>query len=120
MKRLILTLSFVLTATPSLADGYVPVTDQSTFLSLVENRELRNFFYGIKLNVLGNGQIQGRAVGWDVTGSWSWQDGYFCREMNWGGDPIPYNCQLVEVEGNDRMRFTVDRGAGDSASFRLR
>jgi hypothetical protein len=33
---------------------------------------------------------------------------------------IPYNCQLVEERGGEVMRFTVDRGTGDSASFRLR
>lgn len=32
---------------------------------------------------------------------------------------IPWNCQLVEVR-DDTLRFTVDKGAGDSASFRLR
>ena len=66
-----------------------------------------------------DGRIDGSAVGWDITGTWQWQDGYFCREMAWGGDPIPYNCQLVEVEGDDRIRFTVDRGAGRSAAFSL-
>jgi len=39
--------------------------------------------------------------------------------MDWGGYPIDYNCQLVEVRGG-AMRFTVDRGAGDSATFNLR
>ncbi len=120
MKYAVLTLALALGATPALADSYVPVKDQATFLSLIENRELRNFFYGVRLNVLENGSIQGAAIGWDIEGTWSWQDGYFCREMSWGGDPIPYNCQLVEARGDDQMRFTVDRGAGDSASFRLR
>ena len=92
--------------------------DQATFLSLVDGKLLRNRLYGVRLNVFGNGQIQGEAVGWGITGTWSWQDGYFCREMNWGGDTIPYNCQLVEIRGNS-IRFTVDRGAGDSAAFRI-
>ena len=33
---------------------------------------------------------------------------------------IAYNCQLVEARDGEVMRFTVDRGKGDSASFRLR
>lgn len=120
MKSVILSLSLAIGAAPAVADSYVPVTDQATFLSLIQGKELRNFLYGVRLNVFENGSIQGAAVGWDITGTWSWQDGYFCREMNWGGDPIPYNCQLVEASGSERVRFTVDRGAGDSASFRLR
>jgi len=40
--------------------------------------------------------------------------------MDWDGTAIKYNCQLVELRGSDEMRFTVDRGAGRSARFRLR
>jgi hypothetical protein len=119
MKRAILSLILATAAAPALAESYVPVKDQATFLSLIEGKELRNFFYGVRLNVMADGQIAGAAIGWDIVGSWSWQDGYFCREMSWGGDPIAYNCQLVEARGDDRLRFTVDQGAGDSASFRL-
>ena len=120
MKSTILALVLATAATPSLAESYVPVKDQATFLSLIENKELSNFFYGVRLNVLQDGNIEGAAIGWDIKGTWTWQDGYFCREMSWGGDPIPYNCQLVEARGDKSMRFTVDRGAGDSASFRLK
>lgn len=120
MKYAILSLIFATAAAPAVADSYVPIKDQATFLSLIDGKELRNFFYGVRLNVYEDGQIAGAAVGWEIEGSWTWQDGYFCREMIWGGDLIPYNCQLVEARGEDRMRFTVDRGAGDSASFRLK
>ncbi len=106
-------------ALPAKAQDFRPVTDQSEFLALIGERNLTNRLYNLNLAVAPTGQIQGSAMGWAVTGSWSWQNGYFCREMAWGGDPIPYNCQLVEVAGN-QMRFTTDQGAGDSASFRLR
>jgi hypothetical protein len=105
---------------PAAASGFQPVRDQSTFLSLVEGRELRLNLFRIAIKVLPDGRIEGRALGWDLTGTWSWKDGYFCREMDWSGSPIPYNCQLVEVAGDKRIRFTVDRGEGDSASFSLR
>ncbi|WP_296425556.1 dihydrodipicolinate reductase [Yoonia sp.] len=118
MKRLALLLG--LAATPAFAESYIPVVDQDTFVSLLNGKELRHGFYGITLNVLENGQIKGAAIGWEITGNWVWQDGYFCRDLIWGGDPLGYNCQLVEVRGDDRIRFTVDRGAGNSASFRIR
>lgn len=119
MKYVVLSAILAVTAAPAAADSFVPVKDQATFVSLVQGKELRNRLYGVRLNVLDNGQIAGGALGWDIEGSWTWQDGYFCREMSWGGDPIPYNCQLVEANGTSQMRFTVDQGAGDSASFRL-
>ncbi|NJM84211.1 MAG: dihydrodipicolinate reductase [Tabrizicola sp.] len=110
----------VISAAPALANDYDKVTEKSDFLSLVDGRDLRIGLYNLTLSVLPDGRIQGSAMGWDITGTWSWQDGYFCREMDWSGKAIDYNCQLVEVHGGDKMRFTVDRGAGKSASFRLR
>ncbi len=119
MKHLALTTLLTLTPMSALADGFAPIKDEETFLSLVKDRELRIFLYGLRLQVREGGTIQGSALGSDITGTWDWQDGYFCREMAWGEDPIEYNCQLVEARGEDRMRFTVDQGAGDSATFRL-
>lgn len=107
-------------ALPASAQAFETVSDRDTFLALLDGRELRLGVFGIALDVRADGSIVGRASGWDVVGTWSWQDGYFCREMDWSGMPIPYNCQLVEVQNNAKMRFTVDRGAGDEATFNLR
>jgi len=114
-----LTLAAALAATPALAD-YRPITDQAEFLGFLATKNLSNRLYGLTLTVSPEGTISGRAAGYDVTGTWAWQDGYFCRQMNWGGQDIPYNCQLVEIRNGNEMRFTVDQGAGDSASFKLR
>ncbi len=43
----------------------------------------------------------------------------FCRDLFWGARDLGYNCQQVDVNGS-RIRFTSDRGRGDSAVFRLR
>ena len=118
MTAAALTLSLAL-AEPALAQGYEPVTDEATFLSLVDGKTLNIALYGLTLEVTPDGQIGGSALGSPVTGTWSWQDGYFCREMAWGEDPIEYNCQLVELSG-DLLRFTTDQGSGESASFRIR
>jgi hypothetical protein len=115
------TAALVLTlAAPATAEGFQPVTDKARFLNLIQDRELRIGLYDLSINVLPDGRIAGSALGWDITGQWSWKDGYFCREMDWSGTPISYNCQLVEAHGADKLRFTVDQGRGDSATFRLR
>ena len=120
MLRLIL--SALLLAAPVLAaaNEFEPVKDEGTFLSLIKDRVLRIGLYNLSLNVLPDGRIEGSALGWGITGSWDWKDGYFCREMDWSGMEIDYNCQLVEAQGAEKLRFTVDQGAGDSAVFRLR
>jgi hypothetical protein len=120
MTRMFFTLGLCLAAAAARADDYVPVTEKEQFLSALSGRELELRLFKIRLDVQPDGQIEGSALGWDVTGNWKWTDGYFCREMDWSGYDIPFNCQLVEVRGTSEMRFTVDRGAGDSASFRLR
>jgi hypothetical protein len=117
-----LTAIILLLAAPlsAAADDFQPVTEKDRFLDLVQDRELRIGVYNLSLNVLPDGSIDGSALGWKITGSWAWKNGYFCREMDWSGTPIDYNCQLVEANGSEKLRFTVDQGKGDSATFRLR
>ena len=98
------------------AEPFSVVNNADRFVSLVNGRELRRF--GIRLNVTPEGQIQGRAFGAPVTGEWTWQGGYFCRDLFWNGDDLGYNCQLVEESG-DTLRFTSDQGSGMSAELNL-
>ncbi len=101
-------------------DEFVAVSDEAAFLALVDGRELRLGMLGISVEVLADGTIRGSASGWDLTGNWTWQDGFFCRDIDWSGTKIEYNCQLVEARGTEAMRFTVDQGAGQAAEFNLR
>ena len=118
MRYIYFSFLMLFVAAPAAA-AFDRISDRSTFMETVGGKDLRIGIYGLTLNVLDNGQITGRAVGYDITGSWSWENGYFCRDMDWSGYPIEYNCQLVEVDG-DRIRFTVDQGAGDDAVLRIR
>lgn len=107
-------------ALPAYANDFAKVSDKSEFLKLVDGRDLRIGMFNLTLRLNKNGTINGSALGWDITGSWDWKDGYFCREMDWSGKAIDYNCQLVEARGTEKLRFTVDKGTGDSASFDIR
>ncbi|MCF1707841.1 dihydrodipicolinate reductase [Tabrizicola sp. J26] len=121
MGRLAFALLLVLvSALPVRADTFSPVRDREQFLSIISGKTLELPLFRIRLEVRPDGRIEGSALGWEVTGSWNWQDGYFCRDMDWSGTPIAHNCQLVEAKGSQQVRFTVDRGEGESASFRLR
>lgn len=119
MRQFIALAVSVLVSTPVAAAEFSTVSDKDTFLSLIEGRQLLLTTWDVALTVTPNGQITGNMLGWDLTGSWSWKDGYFCREMDWSGYTIDYNCQLVEVKGTTSLRFTVDQGAGKSAVFSL-
>jgi hypothetical protein len=115
----LLALMLSLVALPARADGYERIATREDFVAAVDGRDMRIGLLGITLNVRADGTITGDAMGWPVTGSWDWKDGFFCREMDWSGTPIPFNCQLVERRGDD-IRFTVDKGTGDSARFAMR
>ncbi|KIC50205.1 hypothetical protein [Tateyamaria sp. ANG-S1] len=117
MRMMMFAAAAALSAGPALAE-LVKVDDQSRFVQLVNGKTLTRPF--VRLNVTPDGKIAGRGARWDVEGTWSWQNGYFCRDLFWGGDPLGYNCQEVEATGDGRIKFTSDRGAGDSAMFRLR
>lgn len=99
------------------ADQVQRITEEDRFLALVEDRTLRRSF--VRLEVTPDGFIRGRGFGRAVRGPWEWQDGYFCRDLYWGETSLGANCQAVHLDGT-RLRFTSDRGTGDSAAFRLR
>ena len=120
MKFWLSFLTVIAFSSPVVANNYEPISERGAFIAALVGKNLSNRLYGLTLKVTGDGAIAGSAVGSPITGSWSWIDGYFCRQMDWGGTDIPYNCQLVEIRNGNEMRFTVDRGVGDSASFMLR
>jgi len=103
-------------ATPAFAD-YEQVTTKADFVALVAGKSLTRPM--VKLSVLPNGQISGMGAVWEITGQWQWKGNYLCRSLEWGGDDLGYNCQSVEADGA-KMRITSDKGAGQSAEFRLR
>jgi hypothetical protein len=96
---------------------FAPITTKSEFVQKVAGKDLT--MLGIRVTIDPVGGITGRAMGWNVSGDWTWMDGYFCRNMTWGGDDLGYNCQAVSTNGI-KVRFQSDKGTGQSADLRLR
>jgi hypothetical protein len=108
-------LALILAGTAATAE-FAKITDEEKFRTLVAGKTLTRPL--VRLQVTPEGGISGTGVTWEVTGSWDWRDGFFCRDLYWGGSDLGYNCQEVAI-GDGRVRFTSDRGAGDFADFRL-
>ena len=104
----------LLVATPAAA--FEAVTDRAAFLSLVSGKALVGD--GVSLRVGPDGGIAGRGFGLRVTGSWTWEDGLFCRTLDTILRDFPRNCQTVALRG-DVLRFQADRGTGDIADLRI-
>ena len=113
MKSTFLICICVIFAGPAMA--FERVTDRDAFTILMAGHDIKRPL--VRLTVTDNGQIAGRGFGRAITGEWQWLDGYFCRSMNWGREPLPYNCQAVYADGVN-IRFRSDKGTGDYADFR--
>lgn len=103
-------------ATPAAAE-FTKIASAQEFNTLVNGKTLTRPL--VKIKVSPNGSITGRGATWDISGNWTWKNGFFCRSLEWGGDDLGYNCQEVRASG-EKIRFTSDQGAGDSADFSLR
>lgn len=99
------------------AADYVKITSETEFAALIRAHRLERI--GISLTVTPDGGISGRAFGKPVIGSWVWKGGYFCRDLAWGERTFAHNCQEVARNG-DALRFTSDKGTGESAQLYLR
>ena len=117
MRKLSLTLgcAAALIAGSASAD-LAMISSQSDFLRLIAGKTLSRPL--IKIEVSEDGSISGKGARWAATGDWMWRDGFFCRSLYWGGSELGYNCHEVRAS-EGRVRFTSDRGAGDSADFKL-
>ncbi|MEJ6392917.1 dihydrodipicolinate reductase [Gymnodinialimonas sp. 2305UL16-5] len=117
--RIIAVISFVLAAMAPIhaVAQLARISDRDAFLSVVNGRELSRV--GIRLQVRPDGSIAGRALGRDVTGTWTWENGMFCRTLDAGDRQFGRNCQVVSVDGGS-IRFQADQGTGDIADFRIR
>lgn len=103
-------------ATPAVAE-FSKVNSAEEFKTIVVGKTLTRPLLRIKVSP--NGSISGRGATWDLSGNWTWKNGYFCRSLEWGGDDLGYNCQEVRASAG-KIRFTSDQGSGDSADFSLR
>ena len=93
------------------------IYQREEFIEAITGRELKRPL--IKLSVSETGRINGSALTTPLSGTWKWQDGYFCRDLFWGKRDLGYNCQQVSLK-DDKIRFTSDQGQGDFADFTLR
>ncbi|MGD9293584.1 MAG: dihydrodipicolinate reductase [Roseobacter sp.] len=119
MRKMVNTAVVVTTlsaAVPAAAE-FSKIDSEDAFVALIAGKELKRPF--VNLEVTPDGEISGYGAAWPVTGKWTWDNGYFCRDLFWGEDALGYNCQEVMATG-DRIRFTSDKGQGDYADFRIR
>lgn len=116
-QRICAVAAMLLLVHPAMAQVFEPVKTRTRFLSLVGGADLAAL--GLRLRILPDGRITGRAFGAEVTGKWHWQGGHFCRVMRWGARELSPDCQAVALLSHT-LRFTAREGEGEHEDFWLR
>lgn len=98
---------------------FVRVDNATAFSETVANRRLEaldNPSVWFRLN--SDGTMDGELKRGTVNGTWTFENGYWCREFEAGGRASPRDCQTAELLGN-QIRLTRDKGAGDAGIYKI-
>ncbi len=101
--------------TPALAED---ITTKERFLERVAGKKLTqedDSWVVISPNGTVNGQLPGQGT---LVGDWTWNDGYYCRDIAIDDVALPHDCQAVSVDG-DVVTFAHDKGGGISVAWTM-
>lgn len=66
-----------------------------------------------------DGTVEGAGPnGGKISGAWSWDDGFYCRDITINGVAEPRDCQRVVLDGNT-VSFVHDKGEGISVDWTI-
>lgn len=93
---------------------YQPIVTKDEYMTQVVGRTV-NFGSGSS-TTHPDGTMTGSSQDGEVKGTWSWEDGKFCREGTVGTNVMERDCQALEIAGN---KLRVSRGNGTKSEFDL-
>ncbi len=108
-----LALILALTATPALTEGQI-VTEED-FREVVVGVPIR-LGPDVVFTINADNTITGDVDGREATGTWDFQDGFWCRKII-VEQVFTEDCQLWEIDG-ETLVITRDRGRGESFRYR--
>ena len=93
---------------------YGRITTEAEFVATAVGRTVSNA--NTSIAITRNGRITGVTHGNEISGTWEWRDGFWCRTIT---APVQTaeDCQVWEVR-NGVLRITRDRGTGETLEFR--
>jgi hypothetical protein len=119
MKRLLLTALLALPACATTTDDTSPpkaIETEAAFRAAIVDRQIT--FEANTLTINSDNTISGPWNGDGITGTWTWEDGAFCRDIKIGGQARDPDCQTWIVAG-DTATVTRNRGAGASFDYKI-
>ena len=116
MKRVTLCTCLVvgltLAATPAMAEE---IKTKAQFLEQIAGKKLVQKDNWVILSPDGTVRGEGPAKG-PITGKWTWEGTYYCREITVDGTKFTRDCQAVTLSGNT-VNFIHEKGKGISISW---
>ncbi len=87
------------------------VTTREEFCRLFADRELSQG--DLSFTIHSDGKLTGYVDGLALSGTWAWEEGYFCRRAYLAEEDLGTDCELIESDGH-RMRYFPDKGKGSA------
>ncbi len=118
MKRVTLctclAIGLTLGATPAMAEE---INTKEQFLAQIAGKKLVQKDNWVILSPDGTVRGEGPAKG-TISGNWTWEGTYYCREITVDGTSFPRDCQTVTLNG-DTVNFIHEKGKGITISWRV-
>lgn len=99
------------------AAGEQRITTEEEFRRIAEDKE-QHAGWGYVIT-RKDGSIRGFYKGKFVSGEWSWEGEYYCRNVMIDTRDLGHDCQVVTVSGN-KLTYIRKKGAGQTSTFELR
>ena len=96
--------------------GKKRITTEKEFRTIVAGKKLTSKA-GYSINHK-DGNITGNFRDRELTGTWTWEDGYFCRSVMLGNKDLPDDCQVITVSG-DKVTYIRNRGEGKGLTYQI-
>ena len=92
----------------------VPITTEAEFRSAIVGKTIG--FNGNTLVINPDNTVSGPWDGQGITGTWYWEDQFWCRDISIGGNDLGVDCQTWTFDGST-ARVTRDRGNGNGFDY---
>lgn len=111
--------AFLLLAGCALAPR-TPIATAAAFDATIVDRPLTGGARWTELTIRSDGTMTGvRADGAVLSGTWGFENGFFCREAIVDGTVLGSDCQTVAIDGTSIV-FRRDRGRGERVAYVFR
>lgn len=95
------------------------IASKEQYLELVAGRVAQMKGSNFSSTAFADGTMKGGGGDRKLSGTWTWEDGFFCREGTIGSDVLKRDCQIIEISG-DTLKVKRNRGEGENVVLQLK